>query len=277
MNGELAQLIALTAHGNAALAFPGLPDLGSPEEGSVFRYVGELSFLRSPTDQTGGPARVIARTTSEWYDLLRREGVSRLALVPLAATEQSERLPPPIAAGFVGGVNTGIVALRPNAPAEIWSATWGLRGAAPADPQPWGVRYAGRTVGPDLMPPPLIKLTDARAELIDSLQAIRALAAAQELPTWERLFATTLDALLASPLPSRDSTFLPRRGYPPAAHQLLSAAMGGWVFGGMGSWNDYVAPTEETQAAYESVTTQHYNAVMTALAGATNAFDPDWS
>jgi hypothetical protein len=52
--------------------------------------------------------------------------------------------------------------------------------------------------------------------------------------------------------------------------QLLAASVAGFVFGGMGSWNDHGFSDRESQARYERVTSQLYAAVMEGMATAVN-------
>jgi hypothetical protein len=57
---------------------------------------------------------------------------------------------------------------------------------------------------------------------------------------------------------------LPQRGYCYDAHRLIQAAERAWVFGGMGSWNDY---------ADEESLSMLYDAVVSSILSAANSFD----
>ncbi|PWE17826.1 hypothetical protein DDZ18_05575 [Marinicauda salina] len=51
---------------------------------------------------------------------------------------------------------------------------------------------------------------------------------------------------------------------------LLEASTMAWVFGGMGSWNDFY-PSEEKAAEYERVSEALYRAIQDAQLAAVNA------
>jgi hypothetical protein len=53
--------------------------------------------------------------------------------------------------------------------------------------------------------------------------------------------------------------------------RLLRAASKGWVFGGMGSWNDSGARNPELSEEYERVTIALYSALSFAFVAAVNA------
>jgi hypothetical protein len=71
MNGELAQLAALTAHGNAALFAPGQAVELSPSH-STFRYVNATSFDWNRSTHSSD--------CISWWESLQQREVTRLCL-----------------------------------------------------------------------------------------------------------------------------------------------------------------------------------------------------
>ena len=63
---------------------------------------------------------------------------------------------------------------------------------------------------------------------------------------------------------------LPPAGYTLAAQQLLAAAVGGFVFGGMGSWNDSAPESADARPQYERLSEELYAAVTGGLVVAIN-------
>jgi hypothetical protein len=57
---------------------------------------------------------------------------------------------------------------------------------------------------------------------------------------------------------------------PLEAKQLLAAAEIGWVFGGMGSWNDLGFPGDEGKE-YETLSDRLFDLMVEAICAATNA------
>jgi hypothetical protein len=104
------------------------------------------------------------------------------------------------------------------------------------------------------------------------LERIHAFAVDQSLEFWIPWFTDAL-ALLSSPdpVPPQYPDLLPPSGYPLRARQLLAAAGRGWVFGGMGSWNDLRPDDGEL---YEGVTQAYFDAVMNSVVAATNSAPP---
>ena len=63
---------------------------------------------------------------------------------------------------------------------------------------------------------------------------------------------------------------LPSAGYTLAARQWLAAEVGGFVFGGMGSWNDGGPVSAQARLEYDRLTEELYSAVTDVLRVAVN-------
>jgi hypothetical protein len=91
------------------------------------------------------------------------------------------------------------------------------------------------------------------------------------LSGWHDIFEkakATLD--LPEPIAPYYPDILPADGYSQAARQLMAASVAGFVFGGMGSWNDAGFSDTKLQAVYETVTRELYAAVMNGIVCAVN-------
>ena len=259
MNAELAQLVALVAHGNAALA-------GSPVElfpgNSTFRFVNAIRFI--------GPSWEAADCAT-WWKMMKDEGISRLQLVRMPPAKRFPGVAEYHNVAFAGGMAAGIVTQSDGRPPEFWRAHW--RVTEPRHPSNaiWTVDYhsgEATLLTPD---PDVPSIDSAGKTLAQALARIRAFATTQELESWTPWFDQAL-ALLSSPapVPPNHPDILPNFGYSIRARQLLAAAVRGWVFGGMGSWNDADLP----DPAYESVTQEYFEAEMNGVVAAVNSFEP---
>ena len=56
------------------------------------------------------------------------------------------------------------------------------------------------------------------------------------------------------------------------AQRLFSASYNGWVFGGMGSWNDMYFEPKSENARYYSISSDLYSAINDAVQQATWSF-----
>jgi hypothetical protein len=262
MNGELAQLVAITAHGNTALRHP---DAATELVGinSSFRFVNGVQFL-SPS---GSPAH----DCRSWWTELSRRGIRRIFLnrlrprpTTLAGFFEHHQ------AAFAGGLAVGMLAYTDTGDSEWWSGRWEV--TQPKHPRQliWTVTYHGERArgarAPTTSPEP------AAQELAQALARIRDFAQKENVDFWVPWFADALE-LLSSPAPSPPDfpDLLPGSGYPLRSRQMLSAVARGWVFGGMGSWNDIGT---SDQAAYDEVTRTYFDAVVNAAVAAVNAFEP---
>jgi hypothetical protein len=262
MNGELAQLVALTAHGNAALQDPGTAT-ELVDASSTFRFVNSVQFISSHGDS--------AEDCQSWWSGLRQRGVRRLFLnrvrprpTTLAGFFEHHQ------AAFAGGLAIGILAHAETGDSEWWTGRWEV--TQPKHPRQliWKVIYQGERARGARAPAP--SREPALAELRHSLERIRDFALSENAEFWVPWFADALK-LLASPEPTLSAypDLLPASGYSLGSRQLLSAIARGWVFGGMGSWNDIGT---SNQATYDEVTRAYFDAVMNAAVAAVNAFEP---
>jgi hypothetical protein len=258
VNGELAQTMAIAAHGTAWLADrAGAPPPDLDATNSTFR------FVRSVTWSIG---RRDGRGVASWLLDLREQGVDHLWVV---IDDDASRGIVPIhnAVAFAGGGTWGMRATG-RAGAEVWSPSWELGDREDPEQRIWDVHLVGAR---SEVAPPVPDLDAARAALVRELTAIRAFAVEQSLDDWAAEFGAALalrDAADAE-LPYHADIF--PDGHPPAARRLASMAARAWVFGGMGSWNDLGFESPAVRQQYDQLSASLYSAVLHALVDATNA------
>jgi hypothetical protein len=261
MNGELAQLVALVSYGNCILSGR-LPD-DDINNDSIVGPTCEVSFV-----YPSGP-----RSVTEWIHHLRLQGVVRLeldAVGQLGKDADNESIRRHQRSAFSATLGPTIVShTRRNS--EVWGAEWNV---VPEEERVgelvWFIRYRQVYTGPKLSLTHS-SVVDASRLLSRSLVRIRQFAEVNAQPDWATFFATASDAL-AGKADVEEYYQLLLTAPSPDALRLLGAAAKGWAFGGMGSWNDLdFSNDENAQVNYNRVTSEHYQASLTALDAATNA------
>lgn len=83
---------------------------------------------------------------------------------------------------------------------------------------------------------------------------------------WRDWFTTALDQLTADEPHGRyHDDALPPSGYSRAARQVFAAAVGAWVFGGMGSWNDLFVEDENLRQRYDEASESLFRSALAAF------------
>jgi hypothetical protein len=264
MNGDLAQLIWLAAHGNHF--FNSGEELS--EYATVYEGVWGMRFDGVRRSQSG--AAVGSSRPNEWLSQLAASGVKHLGIDALAQLDSSDpgSLPDHIAAAFVEGHRASLIATG-DLRAERWTAKWMRRsGEPPADNRVWVVLYSGVD---DERCKRLVHSTPeaAMSLLVSSLRSALQFATSQNLPMWAEVFE---EALRLADDERPEVPYYPDllpSGTDPFRVRLIASACKGYVFRGMGSWND-VGYDDGAEAEYTSVTTELYAAVMTAIDAGVN-------
>ena len=130
MNGELAQVISLVAHGNLFLHGEST-DLSA---NSTFQYVSSIKFARYKSNQDKEGV-VVANSISDWFAFLHSIKATRLWYI--AFGWQRQDIPEHIAVSFSGGVPIAIQVDLPNG-FELWYPQWTM---GSSEQKPWLVEY----------------------------------------------------------------------------------------------------------------------------------------
>src|SRR3954469_7398472 len=260
MNGELAQLVTVSAHGSVWLAGEMGPDPPRLDESNwTFRYVGNMWFRLERRDGL----IVEADDLAGWFRQLRDRGVERLWLTAGERPAQAGRgagFDERYLVAFAGAGSWSMLAT--GAVTESWWAGWTVGDQKAPDRRIWNVGYRGVEL-PKTEMPAAPSIAQAGLRLREALHAAAEFARSQGLDQWSGVFDSALRAGAA------DDDLL----HPAAAAEaraLAATASRAWVFGGMGSWND-LSFDGDAQVRSERVSEELYRATLEALVAATNA------
>jgi hypothetical protein len=257
MNGELAQVVVLTAFGNAALH-----KLLSPSDETCLREHSILSQHVRTIQFHDADAKSPSDAVFEWLRNLEGSHVTRLWLTGLGSSGELE---PHIAEAFSNSVPRGIAAVLDDGPI-VFVPNWHFgRG------QKWVVTYKLFQL------PNSCVLTggnpsESLHRLEEKTEQARDFASRAEQDHWCKWFS---DAITTMQTGETKLKYLPSHGYSSEARRLISGAAAAWVFGGMGSWNDIWFKDKGLQSEYNRVTEELYAAVSDGIGTAVNAFDPE--
>jgi hypothetical protein len=274
VNGELAQVIALAAHGTSWLRRPSVPPPALDANNSTFQYVGRVDFhpIGPATADEGRSPSPVGR----WLQLLREAGVDRLWLmIPEAQTMSAGGRPvdEQFLAGFANAGRWSLLAIEEGKTrlwrtkegrTRLWHATWEVGDRSDRDKRIWLVRYE---------PLEVPAITVAQPDVGFAEQALRvALTNAQDFAVEQRL-DSWVDWFAKAQEPELDIPYHPDmlpQGWPHAAQRCAARAAQAWVFGGMGSWNDLSFPDNEVGARYKEASRHLYGSALKAFVAATN-------
>jgi hypothetical protein len=265
MQGTIAQAAALVIMGNATLG-DATPDAGWPDA-HVFQYCNQVRFNSLSGNPEKPDVELYAPNPNVWLQRLKAEGVHGLRLHHLRdAAAISDRM----SVAFVNGGGRWRIEAVKGERSDLWESRWAVTRRDDPDRRIWTVTY-GR-VATSIEPPetPHRDPDALRAALKGTLDAIAAFARDQHLNNFAIAFERSLDAL-ASESPPRGHSFgdLPLSRLSLPARQLLSAVEAGWVFGGMGSWND-LGFEGSAQATYDRLSAKLFAGFNAALVVAAN-------
>jgi hypothetical protein len=255
VNRELAQLIALAAHGRDWLAAGDDGSAQATEGNSTFQHVQKLKFLH-PRNRLG--RRVVTRGVHGWLAQLRTTGASRVWLAIPDTTGSS---------ASTGAAWWTVVAEGPHG-SEVWEARWAMTKSDPASPERtacWSVTYKGARSAARSPRRPAIPV--ARQALTEAVTRAQELAREiSALSRWDGWFGEALGHPESIPY---YPDLLPASASDEARH-LMAMAVKAWVFGGMSSWSDVSIDNLVDQARYNRVSEALYQAVLDGLLAATN-------
>jgi hypothetical protein len=267
MNGPLAQLVALTCHGNAALQGLRSPTPFFPDH-STCRFCDRVEFV-APVRRWFGRAgdRVVATEPDAWFAWLRSTGVSSLRM--LREPQHHPLAPDRMTAGFANGGGNWILSAFDGRAYGSWLAHWNVWNRDAPAQRIWRVGYRlVRTSAAHETTPDFGTVSAAlRAALVD----VRAFSAAHDCDPFTAGFDDALAALDgATHAPVYHNDLFERGALSDAAAQVLAAAQHASVFGGMGSWND-MGFDGDAQVAYERVSEALFRALNASICAAANS------
>ena len=275
MQGTIAQVIAITAHGNGFLRGIVAPDTAAfYPANSTFKFCEDVKFV---TLQTQGKQRQecsYAANPMEWVERLGSEGVDALRLRYVSDVEQKVGgtvVPAYQLVGFIGGGGRWLIEASKQSKVDYWEGRWEVGDRQRKDQKIWRITYGCVAQNQNALPAQTTDLENLKVHLNQELRNIAAFARAQKLDHFAQAFERGLVCLDASKSPGKlwhDDMVLPGLLLL-IANQLLNAVQAGWVFGAMGSWND-LSFAGDDQKRYEQLSAELYSLFIQAVVAATN-------
>lgn len=257
MNGELHQMLLITALGNGYLI--NANDAASKEleqtDRLIVRFCSEDQLL----------------TWSAWLEQLRNQKYQRLMLVHTAENPSTSSWQN---SGFAGGGARHGIATLATSGHMIWIPEWKL------DRHPtrssWQVTYRAYPYsGSQQAGHAFVPLVDVTLQLRTVLEQVGTLAEQIGEAFWKQnFFDPALQLLDGSSRETAKYAFELPPVYSAEAWRLLNAVYKSWVFGGMGSWNDStpgMAYTHGKEAEYERYSGELYEALLQSSRAAVNS------
>ena len=256
MLGTVAQVIALTTYGNAILqdahsiSGPAFYPLNS-----TFQFCEYVRFVDVAGSEDSRQEKAWTADPIAWFDRLGKEKVYALRLQHSSQggkTVGSHHVPDRMLAGFVGGGGRWLVEAIGPGGSDYWEARWEVGERGRTDRKIWRVTYGRIARGQVTQASDPEDLENLKRELDRTLAEIQSYARSHRLESFATVFERSR-AQLSSALPGGGvyhSDLTTQWQLSLIAQQLLAASQLGWVFGGMGSWND-VGPQDADDTEYQ--------------------------
>src|SRR6185503_7508996 len=139
MNGTIAQLVALTCHGNAFVRKRGERPRFFPDN-STCKFCDRINFVELHKPFFGkAKESPVASTPDEWFEHLARKSALGLRLC-----HQSQNLlhfSDRITAGLVGGGGAWSIGVRYSASTDYWVSDWEVWNREAPEQRIWRVKY----------------------------------------------------------------------------------------------------------------------------------------
>ncbi|MCU0860162.1 MAG: hypothetical protein MUE55_06220 [Thermoplasmata archaeon] len=267
MDGEVAFAILLVSHGNLHLSGRSSPiALSIPGDLPTLKYVDGVNFVRVKRSFSMKRSGSVAKTIEGWFDHLRAEGARRLRLMFGEEVGAEQR-------HTIEGLGSRFLGIQVDyeSRGEFWVPDWSAQGHF-WQQRIWRVTVNGAEVTCP-MPPSRVDLEAAKIDLRDALKAAIDVAGKMEVDDFATRFHKGLAALDSDmPVPPYYPEIIQPFGYGLPARQLIAGASYGWVFGGMGSWNDIGSNDAAVEREYEEVTEKLRHSVKRGLTEGVNSF-----
>lgn len=272
MNGALSQLVSLCSAANGIIA--DRIDLGAfYPSNAEFTFCNSVRFVEAKVGLRRKPREVLRHgDPNDWLRSLRKSTETR-AWLSFSGTE-NPRAPDHQMAGFVGGGGDWKLNVTANGFTESWMSRWEVTNRNTKNNRIWGVTYVCSDTPSRVTRIPLPDLALVTKRLHSTLYQARQFAAMHSYDTWAKKFSKALDCLEPTTRVTFPEyvQFVCLDAYPEAAQRLFSAAFTGWVFGGMGSWNDLGFDSASERDRYDKISTELYTAINDAIQQSTWSF-----
>lgn len=270
MTGDLAQLITLVTHFNSRQYKVDLL-----KHNSNFKFCNKLSFISlKKRFLLGLKETIVAKAPEEWFEYLLANGVTKLNIMHQSDNSQAADYK---LASFVGGGGSWFIEAKKSSTSDIWQSRWNTKPESERridDKKIWNIDY-GRVAAD--RPHVVFEQTDIdtqKEKLRDALLQISAFAKSFEYTKFwaENYFDKAIKALTSeNPIEDyNNKDLVPISVTNNDSLQLLMAACRSFVFGGMGSWNDFTFDDKSSDDKYEELSERLYSTMNESFVVATN-------
>lgn len=264
MNGHIALLIALVSYGNSYLQ---TENSGHHLDfnNTTLKYCSTLSFIDTTLSFSN---KLLASNPQLWFAHLKKDSCKKLKLRYNHSNES--QMKDFESAGFVGGGGEWLIEAVYNDHSDYWNCSEYV-----VEPESKGDRIWNTVIKKveknQPISPTIITVENAKKDLLITLNKIMAFSLKEQTDYWRGVFKSAIDKLDSpyTEIPYYNDCIIDSQ-YALQNKQLLSAATTASVFGGMGSWNDIVYPTDEANKTNELLSADLYNKINDAIIASVN-------
>jgi hypothetical protein len=277
--GTVAQLIAITTHGNGLFNAERTANVADfYPSNSTFQFCESVRFVDVARSGDGHTETDWAPDPIAWFDRLKQDETQALRLHHGdrgGTMVGAHNVPDRMLAGFAGGGGRWLIEAIHPLGADYWQARWEVGDRMRADRKIWRVTYGRVSRAPVPYAFASEDLEELRRALDHTLLEIAHFASSHRLENFAAIFARSR-ALLSASQPG-DPVYHPDLTLPgqltPVAQRLLEASQVAWVFGGMGSWND-LGQQETEDETYQRLSESLYGLLNRAYVAVANSTAP---
>ncbi len=269
MQTNIARAVAFTVCANARLAGAA----GWEPDAKLFHFCEFVRFTDLERTSAGWREHPFAEDFAGWTDKLQRAGVAAFRMHNLA--RDNPHISDRMSVSFVGGGPRWVIeSISPDG-SDFWEGREQIGDKRAPDRRIWRVTYGRLVKG---RPTELSRPSDL-GDLVSRMRAVlteaEAFAAAQQdMDGFADCFRQARATLDGRPALSPYLSLAPKGFLAPEAEALLAAGQLAWVFGGMGSWNDFGFQDAQEQARYERLSNSLFAILNEALPAAANSSAP---
>jgi hypothetical protein len=268
MNGTLTQLVSLCSAANGVIANRFEPDTFYPAN-VEFNFCNSVQFVDIESGFLRKPREIVRFSdANQWLRSLRDTEAVK-AWLTFSGTQNS-KAPDHHLSALVGGGGDWKLVVTTERTAEAWMSRWKVTAQKAQDNRIWSVTYGCVAKFAQAIQVPQPDLNGTANRLRRALEDTQRFAIKHKLPAWSEWFQRALDGLNLTTPESVQLVCLD--SYPETAQSLLAAAYSGWVFGGMGSWNDLGFKSKVEHQQYEELSAGLYAAITDAIQQSTWSF-----
>lgn len=264
MTGSVSNFLSLVSFGNKFLN-----TLTTSENSydNIFRNIDQIKFIDFKKSAANTFDEVIiADSPYKWFEFLKQTGCKTLKLHFQSSNDYPDedyKL-----SGFANAGGTWLIEAVFDNHSNYWTDKWAVI-SQKDEPTIWSIKY-GIVSKNQPLDSQSYDLIEAKNRLTNILEKIADFAYQYTYPFWVDTFKKSILAL-NSDNPSIAIMKIVTKKYSLSSLQLLSSVEIAWVFGGMGSWNDWWFDSEKVNKVYNELTAVLYMSVINAIVTGINS------